>query len=110
MANIKKLRREPVVIDIGDGVERTLRYTLNSFALIEEKYGTIDKAMEALKSGSIAAVRFALWAGLIHEDENLTEHYVGNQIDLSNLEDLAEKMNKAMMGDLPQDDEVVNPN
>lgn len=109
MANIKKLRREPIVIDIGDGVERTLRYTLNSFALIEEKYGTIDKAMEALNSGSIAAIRFVLWAGLVHEDENLSEHYVGNQIDLSDLEDLAEKMNKAMMGDLPQD-EVGNPN
>ena len=109
MANIKKLRREPVVIDIGDGVERKLRYTLNSFTFIEEKYGTIDKAMEILKSGSIAAIRFVLWAGLIHEDENLSERYVGSQIDLSDLEDLAEKMNKAMMGDLPQD-EVVNPN
>ncbi len=65
--------------------------------------------MEALNSGSIAAIRFVLWAGLVHEDENLSEHYVGNQIDLSDLEDLAEKMNKAMMGDLPQD-EVVNPN
>jgi len=109
MANIKKLRREPVIVDIGDGVERKLRYTLNSFALIEEKYGTIDKAMEALKSGSIAAIRFVLWAGLIHEDENLSEYYVGSQIDLADLEDLAEKMNKAMMGDLPQD-EAVNPN
>jgi len=109
MADIVKVRKAPVFVDIGDGVERKLRYTLNSFALIEEKYGTIDKAMEILKSGSIAAVRFALWAGLVHEDENLSEHYVGNQIDLSDLEDLAEKMNKAMMGDLPQD-EVVNPN
>ena len=109
MADIVKVRKAPVFVDIGDGVERKLRYTLNSFALIEEKYGTIDKAMEILKSGSIAAVRFALWAGLIHEDENLSEHYVGSQIDLSDLEDLAEKMNKAMMGDLPQD-EVVNPN
>jgi len=108
MADIVKVRKAPVFVDIGDGVERKLRYTLNSFALIEEKYGTIDKAMEILESGSVAAVRFALWAGLIHEDENLSEHYVGNQIDLSDLEDLAEKMNKAMMGDLPQD-EVVNP-
>ena len=109
MANIKKLRREPVVVDIGDGIERRLRYTLNAFALIEEKYGTIDKAMEVLEAGSIAAVRFVLWAGLVHEDENLSEHYVGNQIDLSDLEALAEKMNKAMMGDLPQD-KVANPN
>jgi len=110
MANIGKVRKAPVVVDIGDGVERKLRYTLNSFALIEEKYGTMDKAMEALESGSIIAIRYILWAGLIHEDENLSEHYVGSQIDLSDLEDLAEKMNKAMMGDLPQDDEVVSPN
>lgn len=109
MANIKKLRREPVIVDIGDGIERKLRYTLNSFALIEEKYGTIDKAMEILEAGSIAAIRFVLWAGLVHEDENLTEHYVGSQIELADLEDLAEKMNKAMMGDLPQD-KVGNPN
>lgn len=109
MANIGKVRKAPVVVDIGDGVERKLRYTLNSFALIEEKYGTIDKAMEIMEAGSIAAVRFALWAGLVHEDENLSEHYVGNQIDLSDLETLAEKMNKAMMGDLPQD-KVTNPN
>jgi len=109
MANIENVRKAPVVIDIGDGIERRLRYTLNAFALIEEKYGTIDKAMEVLEAGSIAAIRFALWAGLVHEDENLTEHYVGNQIDLSDLEVLAEKMNEAMMGDLPQD-KVANPN
>ena len=109
MAKISKLRNTPVKIDIGDGVDRTLRYTLNAFALMEEKYGSIDKAMEVMEAGSIAAVRFALWAGLVHEDENLTEHYVGSQIDLADLENLAEKMNKAMMGDLPQD-KVVNPN
>lgn len=109
MAGIQKVRRAPVKIDIGDGQERHLRYTLNSFALLEEKYGTIDKAMEALESGSIIAIRYILWAGLIHEDENLTERYVGNQIELSDLEALAEKMNEAMMGDLPQD-KVASPN
>jgi hypothetical protein len=109
VAGIQKVRRAPVKIDIGDGQERHLRYTLNSFALLEEKYGTMDKAMEALESGSIIAIRYILWAGLIHEDENLTEHYVGSQIDLANLEAIAEKMNEAMMGDLPQD-KVVSPN
>ncbi len=109
MANIENVRKAPVVIDIGDGIERRLKYTLNAFALIEEKYGTIDEAMKVMEAGSIAAVRFALWAGLVHEDENLTEHYVGSQIDISDLEALAEKMNKAMMGDLPQD-KVISPN
>ncbi len=109
MADIVKVRRAPVKVDIGDGQERHLKYTLNSFALLEEKYGTMEKAMEALESGSVIAIRYILWAGLVHEDENLTEHYVGNQIELSDLEALAEKMNEAMMGDLPQD-KVVNPN
>ena len=109
MADIVKVRKAPVIVDIGDGQERHLRYTLNAFALLEEKYGTMDKAMEALESGSIIAIRYILWAGLVHEDENLTEHYVGNQIELSDLEVLAEKMNEAMMGDLPQD-KVANPN
>ena len=109
MAGIQNVRRAPVKVDIGDGQERHLRYTLNAFALLEEKYGTMEKAMEALESGSVIAIRYILWAGLVHEDENLTEHYVGNQIELSDLEDLADKMNKAMMGDLPQD-KVANPN
>jgi hypothetical protein len=109
MADIVKVRKAPVKVDIGDGQERHLRYTLNAFALLEEKYGTMDKAMEALESGSIIAIRYILWAGLVHEDENLTEHYVGSHIDLSDLEVLAEKMNEAMMGDLPQD-KVANPN
>lgn len=101
MAKISKLRKAPVKIDIGDGVDRTLRYTLNAFALMEEKYGSIDKAMEVMEEGSIKAIRYALWAGLVHEDEGITEMYVGNQIDLADLEGLADKMNKAMMGDLP---------
>jgi hypothetical protein len=101
MADIAKVRKAPVKVDIGDGQERHLRYTLNAFALLEEKYGTMEKAMEALESGSIIAIRYILWAGLVHEDSELTELYVGNQIDLSDLEGLADKMNKAMMGDLP---------
>lgn len=109
MAGIQKVRKAPVKVDIGDGQERHLRYTLNAFALLEEKYGTMDKAMEALESGSIIAIRYILWAGLVHEDSELTELYVGDQIDLADLERLADKMNKAMMGDLPQD-KVANPN
>ena len=110
MANINKIRREPVTIDIGDGKDRTLRYTLNAFALLEERYGSIDGAMDALDKGSISAIRLALWAGLIHEDKTLTEEYVGDNIDLFDLEGIAEKMNKAMMGDLPDKAEVINPN
>lgn len=103
MANVNKIRKKSVQIDIGDGVDRTLRYTLNAFALLEEKYGSIDDAMEAMESGSIMAIRYALWAGLVHEDAELTEMYVGNQLDIEDLEELAEKMNKAMIGDMPVD-------
>lgn len=110
MANVNKVIRKPVHIDIGDGRQRELKYTLNSFALMEDRYGTIDDAMEAMEKGSIKAVRFALWAGLVHEDSELTEEYVGSMIDLSELESIATKMNEAMIGDLPEQVTNQNPN
>jgi hypothetical protein len=110
MANVNKVIRKPVYIDIGDGKQRQLKYTLNSFALMEDKYGTIDDAMSAMEKGSVKAVRFALWAGLVHQDAELTEEYVGSMIDLSELETIATKMNEAMIGDLPEQAAKTNPN
>ena len=101
MANIKKIRRPAVTIDIGDGKERTLKYNLNAFAEMEEKYGSVDEALQAMEKGSIKAVRFMLWIGLVHEDKALTEEHVGDLIDILDMEEIAEKMNKVIVSDLP---------
>ena len=105
--NINKVRRAPVTIQLDDGKERVIKYTLNSFALMEEQYGSVELAIKAMEEGSIKAVRFMLWAGLVSSDEALTEQYVGNHIDILDLEEIVGKMNSTMSSDLPDNDAAV---
>lgn len=113
MANLNKIKREPIILNLDK--ERQLKFTLNSFAEMEDKYGTVDNAIKAMDGGSIKAVRFMLWTGLVHEDKSLTEEAVGDLIDMADMEELADKMSLAMGGDTPDDKDkeeakTVNPN
>ncbi len=42
------------------------------------------------------ATRTLLWAGLLHEDENLTERQVGAMISLTNVESIMEQIIEAL--------------
>lgn len=112
MSNVNKVKREKVFIELDK--QRELKYTLNSFAEMEDKYGTVDDALKEMEKGSIKAVRFMLWAGLIHEDDELTEKQVGKLVELQDLESLSSKMNDVMTTDLPTDNqkktEASSPN
>ena len=118
MANLKDAKSKPVKITLTDGVERTLRFTLNAMAELEDKYGSVDEAFAALDKGSIKAVRFILWAGLMHEDENLTEQQVGNLIDIQYMQELLDTVEIALDSDMPDqaepakltDGNTSNPN
>lgn len=102
MANLKDIKNQPVKITLTDGVERTLRFTLNAMAELEDRYGSVDTAFAKLDEGSIKAVRFILWAGLMHEDPNLTEQQVGNLIDVQYLQELMNSVETALDSDLPE--------
>lgn len=99
MSNVKDVRIKmvPIVLD----KERNLKFDLNAFAELEEIYGSIDDAMEAMEKGSIKAVRALLWCGLIHEDAELTTKDVGALIGLSSLQDLATALTTAMGTQMP---------
>lgn len=99
MSNISDVR--PKTIKVMLDKERTIRFTLNSFADLEERYGSIDVAMNTLQDGSIKGLRTLLWAGLIHEDEQLTERQVGNMIDMSSLTELTVHVTEALELSLP---------
>ena len=107
MANIEKLRHPKITIVLDDDKERVMKYTLNSFAEMEERYGSVDAAMEAMDGQSIKAVRFMLWAGLVHEDPELTEQYVGANINILDLEAMAKIMTSTMTADLPAPEEKL---
>jgi hypothetical protein len=73
---------------------RNIRYDLNAFAEIEDKLGITMAELPDVKVG-MKTIRTLLWAGLIHEDENLTESAVGKLVDPDNLKYVQEKVVEA---------------
>lgn len=117
MSNVNQVRTKAPKITLLDGIEHTLRYTLNSMAELEDIYGHVDKAFEALNKGSMKAIRNVLWAGLLHEENPYTVQQVGNLIDMDLMADLQSTMNEAMTGSMPDVEtvevvqaKVIDPN
>ena len=108
MSNVREVKRNTVELMLDK--PRTLKYTLNSFAEMEEKYGSVEAALDAVSSNKVTAIRFMLWAGLIHEDDDLTEKEVGNLIAASDLPMLCEKLMEAFEGDAPTQKQIDNAN
>ena len=110
---VNDVRPKAVKVDLDK--ERSLQYDLNSFAVLEEKYGSVDAALSALETGSIKAVREMLWAGLIHEelDEKgepmITPVQVGSWIGIGGLEGLSEKIREALEQTKPAEDDTPSP-
>lgn len=89
MANAQK-----AIVPIKLDKERNLRFTLNALAEIEDKLGIPLSKMGEVDLG-IKAVRTMLWAGLIHEDPQITEQEVGNMVDFDNMAYIQEKLSEA---------------
>jgi hypothetical protein len=94
-----KTEKFPVVLD----KTRFLAYDLNAFCHLESKFGHLTKALEQMQSGSFTAIRAFLWAGLVHEEESLTEQEVGSWITPHNLETVAERIVEAIQASLPEE-------
>lgn len=101
MSNVKDVKSKDIKITLNDGVERTIKFTLNALAELEDRYGSVDEAFKQLDNNSIKAVRCILWAGLIHEDPELTEQQVGNLIDIQYMQELMASLNNAFDSDMP---------
>lgn len=86
--------KQKKVVEIELDKVRGLRFTLNSLAEIEDRLGVPLSKMSEVELG-IKSIRTMLWAGLIHEDPELTETEVGNMVDFENLEYSQEKVAEA---------------
>jgi hypothetical protein len=95
---------KPITVSITLDKPRTLRYDLNAFAELEEIYGSMDQAFAAMQSGSMKAARTLLWAGLLHEDENLTPRQVGALVTLDNMEPVMDAISDALLEAMPSGD------
>lgn len=81
-----------VTVNIG-GRERRLRYDLNAIAEIGDRLKIavrLDRLGEDIMAQPLplSAIRTILWAGLIHESPELTEHEVGGWIDTENMQEV----------------------
>lgn len=99
MSNLHDAKPAKKTITLIDGVEREIRFTLNAMAELEDKFGSVDAAFEAMDKGSIKAIRFVLWAGLMEESPELTEQQVGSLIDMQYLSTIMDTMTNAISDD-----------
>lgn len=85
--------------------ERHLLFDLNAFAELEDRFGSMSNAFTAMQSGSLKAARALLWAGLLHEDESLTERQVGSMVTLDNIGIVMDVIADALASAMPQDED-----
>lgn len=109
MTNVSQVKRKAIKVVLGDGIEREIKFTLNTMAELEDKYGTVDTAFKALESGSIKAVRYMLWAAMQHETKPLTEKQVGDLIDVQSIGSLMSSIEAATKEDMPEVSNEVAP-
>lgn len=117
MGNVKAIKKASSnTIELG-GKERTLQFDMNAYAELEERFGSIEKAMKQLQKGGMKDIRTILWVGLIHEEAvldeitgepikyNITPYQVGNMIKNAGMLKLAsEKLSQAMSDGMTPED------
>lgn len=83
--------------------ERTLKLDLNAMVAFEEASGKnlLDGSFQS-SSMSPKDLRTMLWACLVHEDDALTEKQVGSWITVSNMVEIASKLNEAFEVAMPE--------
>lgn len=79
-------------ITIKLDTERVLKFNLNSLVKLEE----IGVDVQGLQDNAkISDIRSILWAGLVHEDKELTLEIVGELVDIENLKEVTDAIAKA---------------
>lgn len=104
MSNLRDIRTKLIPIQLDK--ERHLKFDLNAFAELEELYGDINTAFEAMQKRSIKAIRAMLWCGLIHEDKSLTLEQVGEMVHLGNMNEVMNAITQAISEAMPEVDKT----
>ena len=109
--------KQSIPITIGDKTHQ-LRFTFNSFIRLEEELGiaiseidkifpTVDKDGKTAGYVKLKDVRAFFWAGLIHEDKDLTPEEAGELIEeAGGITGVVEKLVEAFSNAFPADEDV----
>lgn len=110
MADIRAIRPVKHTIDLGDGVEREIEFSLNAMADLEDKYGTVEAAFNKIQENNISAIRFLLWCLLNNGEQEISEREIGRMINLRNLDDLMTAVMDYMEEAMPEIQEMQAKN
>jgi len=105
MSNVTSIKRKDVTVVLSDGKERPMKFTLNSMAILEEKYGTVDEAFKQLEAGKITAVRDVLYSAMLDDFNSAKE--VGSLINIEDIDKISDALNSTISTDMPSDDDVA---
>jgi hypothetical protein len=100
-SNVKNVLNKAVKLELG-GIEYDLKYDLNAFAELEDSYGSITDVLLKMEQGSAKAIRALVWAGLLNNENYPTEKEVGQMINLSDMADIAGKIQEAIVAAMPE--------
>jgi hypothetical protein len=97
---------QSIPIELG-GKTRHIRFTFNALVALEEELGIPISEIGNILSGSVSLtnLRRLVWAGLIHEDEELTQKQVGDMLSPDIIFMIAEKLAKAFEAAFPSEEE-----
>lgn len=94
----------PVKYKIKLDKERSLLFDLNAYEILEDIYGTLPAAITALQKDEkrMRNIKNFLYAGLIHEDKEITIEKAGTLGGYRNLSDISEILITAFMDVMPE--------
>lgn len=133
MSNVQDVKVKGVPIEI-EGKVYHLKYDFNAFADLEEKYGTLTEALNALggeiqkdpdgkvimitdpdtgkeepaRKVSIKALRSIFWAGLLFENPSITEREAGALLDLNTIKRIGPQLAKALKASMPEAEDKIS--
>jgi len=98
------MQKRSIEINVDDQL-LYLRYDLNALAVLEEKYGDIDKAFdfEDDSSSIISKLRFVLHTGLMANQPDMTINDVGALFTLENLQEFQDAIGGAVEQGMPEE-------
>lgn len=88
---------------------RNLKYGMKAISLIEKKFDKPIMAIEGIQNGMLTMDEYAtlIWAGLVHEDKDLTPEAVMDLVDeYSSLREVSKDMWKALNDVFENDEET----
>lgn len=98
----RDIKIKPIVIVLDK--PRNLVFDLNAFEVLEEIYEDLDTAFKSFQDDKrkIKHIKNFLYAGLVHEDEDLSPELVGKMIGYTNLNDITDQIWMAITQNLPE--------